>query len=139
MIDTEFNGDDYRRSQEGFQLNSTHTFTLPSKYSLELAGNYVSPRINGYFNWLAHGFVNLGIQKEFKNEGILRFSCNDIFETNQIRWQTFDEASFNFNGKVKFDKRRFVITYTQKFGNNKVKGTRKRSTGSQEEQNRVTN
>lgn len=139
MIDTEFNGEHYQRAQEGFQFNSTHTFTLPKNYALELAGNYVSPRINGYFNWLSRGFVNLGIQKEFKNEGVLRFSCNDIFETTQLRWKTFDEASFNFNGRLKFDKRRFVMTYTQKFGNNKVTGSRKRSLGSQEEQNRVTN
>ena len=132
MIDTEFNGENYQRAQEGFQLNSTHTFKLPNNYALELAGNYMSPRINGYFNWLSRGFLNLGIQKELKNEGVLRISCNDIFETTRLKWQTFDGATFNFNGKLKFDKRRFVITYTQKFGNNKVKGSRKRSTGSQD-------
>lgn len=139
MIDTEFNGGNYKRAQEGFQLNTTHTFTLPKDYAVELAGYYMSPRINGYFNWLSRGFVNLGIQKEFKNEGVLRVSCNDIFETTRLKWQTFEEASFQFNGRLKFDKRRFVISYTQNFGNNKVKGIRKRSTGSQEEQNRVTN
>ncbi|CAN5443405.1 outer membrane beta-barrel family protein [soil metagenome] len=139
QITTELNEEFYQVGQKGFQINSTHTFKLPNKYTMELAGYYSSPVINGYFNWLARGFVNLGIQKEFSNGGALRFSCNDILETTQLRWKTFDESSFSFKGRLKFDKRRFVVTYTHKFGNNKVKGTRKRSVGSQEEQNRVTN
>lgn len=138
-IDTERNGEFYQVAQKGFQLNSTQTFQLPEKYTMELAGNYESPIINGYFNWLSRGFVNLGVQKEFNYGGVLRLSCNDIFETARIRWKTFDDAGFSINGKLKFDTRRFVLAYTHQFGNNKLKGTRKRSVGSQEEQNRVTN
>ncbi|MEK6478178.1 TonB-dependent receptor [Catalinimonas sp. 4WD22] len=139
MIDTDLNGEYYQRTQKGFQANSTHTFRLPHKFTLELAGNYSSPVINGYFNWLARGFVNLGIQKEFNNNGSLRFSCNDIFETTQLRWKTHESASFLLDGRLKFEKRQFIITYTQKFGNNKVKGARQRSGASAAEQNRVTN
>ncbi|MDF9798512.1 hypothetical protein OKW21_003775 [Catalinimonas alkaloidigena] len=139
MIDTELNGEYYQRAQKGFQANTTHTFQLPAKFTLELAGNYSSPVINGYFNWLARGFVNLGIQKKFNNNGSLRFSCNDIFETTQFRWKTHDSAAFVLDGRMKFDKRQFIITYTQKFGNNKVKGARQRAGASAEEQHRVTN
>ncbi len=129
----------YVRDQSGFQINTTQTFRLPRKFTIELSGFYISPSINGYFNWLSRGFVNLGIQKEFNNDGALRFACNDIFETSQMRWDSANETNFSFHGNIKFEKRIFTITYTQKFGNTKIKGVRKRSVGSAEERRRVTN
>lgn len=129
----------YVRDQSGFQINTTQTFRLPRKFTIELSGFYISPSINGYFNWLSRGFVNLGIQKEFNNDGALRFACNDIFETSQMRWDSANETNFSFHGNIKFEKRIFTITYTQKFGNTKIKGVRKRSVGSAEEKRRVTN
>ena len=122
-----------------YQINSTQTFMLPKKFTIELSGYYNSPVINGYFNWLARGFVNLGIQKEFANEGTLRLACNDIFETTQFRWKSNHQDNFNFYGNIKFDKRIFVVSYTQRFGKKNVKKIRKRSVGSSEEMRRVTN
>ena len=138
-IVTRLEGFDYKRDQNGFQFNTTQTFRLPKKYTIELSGFYVSPSVNGYFNWLSRGFVNLGIQKEFNNDGTLRFSCNDIFETSQMRWESQNERNFSFYGNIKFEKRIFTLTYTQKFGNKKIKGVRKRTVGSEEERRRVTN
>jgi hypothetical protein len=138
-ISTQLESFEYRRDQNGFQFNTTQTFRLPKKYTIELSGFYVSPSVNGYFNWLSRGFVNMGIQKEFNNEGALRFSCNDIFETAQMRWESQNETNFSFHGNIKFEKRIFTLTYTQKFGNKKIKGIRKRSVGSEEERRRVTN
>ncbi len=139
MIATQQEEGIYKRNQNGFQINTTQTFKLPKKYTVELSGFYMSPVINGYYNWLARGFVNLGIQKEINNNSTLRISCNDLFETSQFRWHTADNEIFNFHGNIKFDKRIFTITYTQKFGNGKIKGVRKRSVGSEEELRRVTN
>jgi len=139
MIATRQEGDLYKRNQNGFQINSTQTFKLPEKFSIELSGFYMSPVINGYYNWLARGFVNLGIQKEFNNSSTLRISCNDIFETSQFRWRTAENETYSFYGNIKFDKRIFTLTYSLKFGDNKIKGVRKRSVGSEEELRRVTN
>jgi hypothetical protein len=139
MIVNGTGGELFKRNQFGFQLNTTQTFKLPKKFTLELAGFYMSPVINGLFNWEARGFVNLGIQKELNSNGTLRFSVNDIFETTRWKWKTVDNAPFFLVGDIKFDKRIFSITYTQKFGNNKIKGARKRSVGSEAELKRVTN
>lgn len=121
------------------QIISSNIFKLPKKYTLEVVGVYSSPVINGYFNRLSRGFVNLGVQKEFEKAGVLRISCNDIFETTQFRWKSFEGSDIGFSGRYKYEKRVFMATYTYKFGNNKVKGTRSRAVGSQAEQNRVTN
>jgi hypothetical protein len=138
-VNSKLNGEVYDVGQKGIQVVITNTFTLPKKYTIELMGNYNSPAINGYFNWLSRGFVNLGVQKNFDKAGVLRVSCNDMFETNQIRWRSFEGADISFSGRVKFEKRVFMATYTLKFGNSKIKGTRDRKVGSQEEQKRVTN
>ena len=138
-VRSELNGENYDVKQIGLQVVNTHTFKLPKKYTIELMGNYNSPGINGYFRWLARGFVNLGVQKDFEKAGILRVSCNDIFETSQLRWESFEGSNIEFVGRLKFEKRVFMATYTYKFGNNKVKGTRTRAVGSQAEQRRVTN
>ncbi|MEB2780041.1 TonB-dependent receptor family protein [Algoriphagus sp. C2-6-M1] len=138
-VNSVLNGEAYEVDQLGIQIISTNTFKLPKKYTIELVGFYSSPVVNGYFNWLSRGFVNLGVQKEFEKAGVLRFSCNDIFETTQFRWKSFEGSEIGFSGRIKFEKRVFMATYTYKFGNNKVKGTRNRSVGSQAEQNRVTN
>jgi hypothetical protein len=138
-VNSEQNGEIYEVDQKGLQVVLTNTFTLPKKYTIELMGNYNSPTINGYFNWLSRGFVNLGIQKDFEKSGVLRISCNDIFETSQLRWRSFEGADLEFSGRLKFEKRVFMATYTYKFGNSKIQGTRNRKVGSQEEQRRVTN
>jgi len=133
------NDEAYEVDQKSVQVITTNTFTLPKKYTIELVGYYNSPTINGYFLWLSRGFVNLGIKKDFEKAGVLRLSCNDIFETTQMRWKSFEGSNIGFSGRFKFDKRVFMATYTYKFGNNKVKGTRSRSVGSQAEQRRVSN
>ncbi|SEJ55334.1 Outer membrane protein beta-barrel family protein [Cyclobacterium xiamenense] len=102
-------------------------------------GYYMSPGIMGYYQVLSRGFLNLGIQKDFQKAGMLRLSFNDILETSQLRWRSFDGADLEITGRLKFEKRVFMATYTYKFGNSKIKGTRDRKVGSQEEQRRVTN
>jgi hypothetical protein len=133
------NDEAYEVDQKSVQVITTNTFTLPKKYTIELVGNYNSPTINGYFLWLSNGFVNLGIKKDFEKAGVLRLSCNDIFETTQLRWKSFEGSNIGFSGRYKFEKRVFMATYTYNFGNTKVKGTRKRAVGSQAEQRRVSN
>jgi hypothetical protein len=137
-VNTEQNGELIKVDRKNLQIVWTNTFKLPKRYTIELLGNYLSPTINGYFLWLSRSYVNLGIQKSF-DKAKLRVSCNDIFETSQLRWKSFEGASLDFSGRYKFEKRVFMTTYTHNFGNSKIKGTRERKVGSQEEQRRVTN
>lgn len=138
-VNSELSGEMYQVNLVTISTTMTNTFTLPKKYIIELLGNYSSPSVNGYFNWLSRGFVNLGIRKDFEKAGTLRLACNDIFETTQLRWNSFEGSNTDFSGRLKFEKRVFMATYTYNFGNNKVKGTRNRAVGSQAEQRRVTN
>lgn len=138
-VNSELNEETFEVEQKGLQVVLTNTFSLPKNYTIELMGYYISPTILGYYSALSRGYVNLGIQKDFEKAGVLRVSCNDIFETSQLRWRSFEGADLDISGRLKFEKRVFMATYTYKFGNNKIKGTRNRKVGSQEEQRRITN
>ena len=130
---------DVKQQIYNVQVNTTQIFKLPSKFTMELSALYSSPMNLGYFTQKSNGFVNFGIQKELSNEGVLRFVCNDIFETTQWRWDSNYSDAFSLYTRIKFDKRIFTLSYTQPIGNKKAKGARKRSVGSAEELRRVTN
>lgn len=138
-VKSELNGEFYEAKQNGIQYNMTHTFQLPKDYRLELSGFYTSPTTNGYFNWKATGAVGVGLQKEFSGGGSLRLSCSNIFQTNQLRWKSYGYTKIYLEGRMGADPRTVSLTYTRDFGNSQVKGARKRTSGSQEEQKRVTN
>lgn len=138
-VNSELNGEYYEAKQKGIQYTMSHTFQLPKDYKLELLGFYASPATNGYFNWKARGAVNIGLQKEFDKGGVFRLACTDIFQTNQLRWKSYDYTEIYIDGRMRTDPRTVSVTYTRDLGNSKIKGARKRAVGSQEEQKRVTN
>ena len=102
MIATDNEGSLYKRSQNGFQVNTTQTFKLPGRFTVEVSGFYISPVINGYYNWLARGFVNIGVRKDIGQNGTLNLSCNDVFKTSQLRWKSDNSDSYYFYGHLRF-------------------------------------
>ena len=138
-VNSELNGEFYDAKQNGMQYNMTHTFQLPKDYKLELVGFYASPAINGYFNWKSRGALNVGFQKEFNTGGILRLACTDIFQTNQLRWESSGNTEIYIEGRMRTDPRTLSVTYIRELGNSKIKGASKRAVGSEEEQKRISN
>jgi hypothetical protein len=83
-----------------------------------------------------------GLQKKFhKGKDVLRFAANDVFNSGSnyrfIEYLPYSNAtvSRNFNFRLVS----YKLTYTHSFGNNALKGKRERSTGAEEELNRVKN
>jgi|GEM_PF-146955 len=138
-VNSELNEEFYKVKLYGIQYNMSHTFQLPQNYKLEFVGFYASPTTNGYFNWKAMGAVNIGMQKEFDSGGILRVNCKDIFQTNQLRWKSYDGTDIYISGRMRTDPRTLSVTYIRELGNSKIKDARKRTVGSEEEQRRVSN
>lgn len=124
--------------QKNLSFTSTHSFKLPSNFSLELSGFYQSTSLWGYVSMKPFGSVDIGLQKEFGDGSKLRLAFTDMFNTNDWRWKTElpgqNLDSFFF---YDFENRKLMLTYTRSFGSEKVKSARQRSTGSEEERQRV--
>jgi hypothetical protein len=120
-------------------FNSSHSFKLPKKFSLELSGFYNSPAINGIRKVSAIGAVNIGLRKELSNNrGRLSLSLSDIFRNNIWLWEAnLPEQQLSELMRFDIDAKSIKLTYTRTFGSQQVKGARKRTTGSAEEQKRL--
>ena len=136
---TRFENRDLTTEQESFRLNSVQTFKLPKNFTLELSGNYRSPGIRGFVKRKATGVLNAGLQKNLgDNKGKLSINVNDVLKTFDFESYTDDPTlGFEYRAKFRFFQRAVRLTYSRSFGNDKLKGNRKRQTGSAEEQRRV--
>ena len=120
-----------------FNANMTNQFTLPKKFSLELSGWYQSGFIEGQLIGKPMGAVSFGIQKKMmKDKATLKLNVNDVFWTQKFR------GSFAFNDidvqiVNRWESRTARMTFTYRFGNNKVKAARQRQTGLDDEKGRV--
>lgn len=104
----------------------------------EVGGWYSSPSIwQGTFKSRAMWSVDAGIQKSMlKGKGNLKVSVSDIFRT--MRWG----GTSNFAGQYLYseggwESRQFKLNFTYRFGNIQVKAARQRSTGLEDESQRV--
>lgn len=120
-------------------VNGSSTIRLPKKYSLEISGRYFSASRFGAVIWQSFNTVDVGIQKEFENKmGTLKFAISDLLLGGN--WNGIldnEDINFQYRGYFGLSERVFRLTYSQRFGNSKLKGQRKRATGSAEEQGRV--
>lgn len=136
---TFFDGDPVRVSSQYVQAVWINMFTLPKDFSAELVGFYQSRALFGTTVALPMRGLNVGIQKKFRdNLGTLRFGIDDVLNTMKFRGE-MDYPEYNLVSTVDIDwsQRTFKLTYSRNFGNNKLKDIRHRSTGSEEERQRV--
>jgi len=121
-----------------FNLYSQHTFTLPKDWSLELSGWYNSPSIwEGTFEMEAQYSIDAGVQKKFLDgKANLKLAVSDIFRTTPFTGTSqFGALFMQINGN--WDSRRVSASLSYRFGNNQVKGSRRRKTGLEDESKRV--
>lgn len=121
-----------------YNLNSTHSISLNDNHSFELNGFYNSAAIFGRSVINPIYGINLGVQKKFSNGSALRFNIRDILNSIEFSGGTdIPSEGFVTDGTFDFSNRTFSLSYSYNFGNNKLESSRQRSTGSEEERNRV--
>ncbi|MEP7110155.1 MAG: TonB-dependent receptor [Ferruginibacter sp.] len=123
----------------GFNVNLVNALTLPKEFSVEITGIYYSKSFSGISVYLPVTLLNVGIQKKFGDKGTLRFAIDDILHSGYWKIKTHSlqnnvESYFNYD----FNTRYIRLTYTRKFGNNRMKSVKVKS-GTDEERGRVNN
>ena len=139
QIENDFEDYVFKTDQNSWNINTTQSFTMSSDWTSELNFNYFSPRIRGTNKVESQYVMNFGVMKKFGDKwGSLRFNINDIFESRVFELNTTSaQSNLKANTKLRFSNRTYLLTYTRSFGNKKLKSTRSRSTGAEEEKNRV--
>jgi iron complex outermembrane recepter protein len=122
-----------------FNINSQNNITLPKGFALELSGFYQSGIVEGQLIGRSMGQVTLGIQKKvLEKRGTLRFNVSDIFATQVFRG-SFDSPTVKTSIVNQWETRVARVSFSYRFGNNKVQNARQRTTGLEEEKSRVKN
>ncbi|MEM9936057.1 MAG: outer membrane beta-barrel family protein, partial [Bacteroidota bacterium] len=131
-------GKDVNIERTTFNIFQQHTINLPKKISLEVSGFYNSPSIWGA-NYLTEDFwgVNVGAQARIlKDKATIKVSLSDLFYS--MRWRGVqDFGGLFFIAEGGWESKQLKVNLTYNFGNDKVKSSRKRKTGLQDESSRV--
>jgi iron complex outermembrane receptor protein len=121
-----------------FNFNAVNTFTLSKTIKAEVSANYLSGQQQGLLDIKPIGLqINSGIQKSFfKNQGSLKLNIRDIFKSRKWNYTTQFENIHAYYYSHN-DSRIFTVALSWRFGKKTVAAERKRSTGTEEEKERV--
>jgi len=117
---------------------SNNTFTFKKGWAAELNANYFTGGRYGYSISEPQWGIALGGQKTvMKGKGTVRLNVSDIFWTNLPRANITYEGRYVENFRAYRDTRVANLSFTYRFGNNKVQAARRRTTASEEETRRA--
>lgn len=120
-------------SQTAFNFYTGSTFSLKNDWSAEANMWFNSPQVLGIITQTKPQYaVNAGIQKSFwEKKGRLKLNINDIFLTSFFNGD-IDYQNIDMTVNSRWTSRRATLNFTYNFGNQNVKGNRKRSTATED-------
>lgn len=132
-----FRGTNLNNGKPAADIRTNNTFTFKKGWTAELNANFNSGGQYGFMVLDPRWGLAAGVQKTVLNKkGTVRFNITDIF------WTNLPKAVITFNNYVEKwhayrETRVANISFTYRFGNNKVQAARRRTTASEEERQRA--
>jgi hypothetical protein len=124
--------------QTSYNLYMGNEFTLPKGWRGELTFNYRSSLIWGLFEVDPQYSLDLGIStRVMDGNGSLKFGMNDVFRSLVNKVDVFQD-DINLTVDQFRDSRRATVSFSYRFGNQKVKQARRRSTATEDEAGRIS-
>ncbi|MCW3074090.1 MAG: hypothetical protein JWP69_1159 [Flaviaesturariibacter sp.] len=115
-------------------IRTNNSFTFKKGWGAEINANLRSGSRYGYSRFKPQGGIDLGAQKTvLQGKGTLRFNMTDILWTNRPRVAVTYEGSYIENWHAFRETRVGTLSFTYRFGSNKVQAARRRATASEEE------
>jgi hypothetical protein len=127
------------RGKPVVDIRTNNSFTLGNGWATELNANFNSGGQSGFMVFDPQWGISAGVQKNIlNNKGTVRFNITDIFWTNLpkavITYDNYIEKWHAYR-----ESRVANLSFTYRFGNNKVQQARRRTTASEEERQRAGN
>jgi len=115
-------------------LRTNNTFTFNKGWSAEMNANVRTGGRYGYSKSKPQWGVDLGTQKAvLKGKGTVRFNVTDVFWTNLPKSTIIYEGKYIENWHAYRDSRVATLSFSYRFGSNKIQAARKRTSASEEE------
>jgi len=129
-------GTGLNRGRAAYTLNSASSFVLGKEWSAELSGSYQSRQQYGFLDIRPQGQLTAGIQKSlWKKQASLTLTVADLLWTQVFR-ATSSYDNYQDRLYQRFDSRVVRLTFTYKFGNQKLPTSQQR-TGAENEKRRA--
>lgn len=134
---TFYSGTPYDVKIVAYNLYTSQNFTLSKTVSAEVSAWYNSASQYGFYRAQPMGAFSVGVQKKvLDGKGNLKLNINDPFWLNHFSGRAVVQ-DINFQVASRWESRRFMLTFTYRFGNQNVKSARQRNSATSAEQNRV--
>ena len=132
LFDYSYKGFPIQVQQFSGRINASNSFTFGKGWTGELAGWLNTPAVYALQKspWL--GSLDAGIQKSFSSRWKAKLSLQDVLRTNKILFR-IDAPGFTSRGSIGMDTRVVMLNLIYTFGNQQLKNSRQRKTGSEEE------
>ena len=118
-------------------FNLNNEIQLPGNWAMEVSGRYQSKLTFGLFEIDPQGSLDFGFSKRIlDNKGNLKIGISDVFRTRNSR-VVIDQDDINLIVDQINDTRRVSVNFSYRFGNQKVKAAKRRSTAAEEESGRI--
>lgn len=119
-------------------IRSVNSFTFKRGWSAELNASLNTGGRYGYATFRPQWALGLGAQKNvLQGKGTLRLNVTDVFWTNLPKAKVEYTGSYIENWHAYRESRVANLSFTYRFGNNKVQQARRRTTASEEERQRA--
>ncbi|MGZ8509548.1 MAG: outer membrane beta-barrel protein [Chitinophagaceae bacterium] len=133
-------GSTLNNGKPAFDMSTNNTFTFKKGWTTELNANFSSGGQYGFMVSKPQWGLSTGVQKTvLKSKGTVRFNITDIFWTNRPRATITYPGVYIERWHAYRESRVATLSFTWRFGNNKVQAARRRTTGSEEERQRAGN
>jgi hypothetical protein len=132
----DFEGKSYNTKNFSGRLNFSNGFTLGNGWTAELNGWVNSPAINTIqeITWLSN--FDTGLQKVVNQKVKLKLSLQNIFFTPVLINEINGAMSYQ-KARLQLDTRIVMLNMNYVFGNQKVKASRQRKSGADDESKRA--
>ncbi len=134
-----FSGTTLNNGKPAADIRTNNTFTFKKGWTAELNASVNTGGQYGFMVLDPQWGLATGVQKTIlKNKGTLRFNITDVF------WTNLPKAVITYNNYIEKwhayrETRVANLSFTYRFGNNKVQAARRRTTASEEERQRAGN